>query len=140
MRLFLALNLPKKERQRIDRAARRLREKDLPVRWVDLEHFHVTLKFLGEVRPQRVDSIVEVMDKVGENTAPFEATVEGFGAFPTIRKPSVLWAGVGATPELRCLKQDLEWGLAELGFEKETRAFHPHLTLGRANARGRVSR
>ncbi|UCC26826.1 MAG: RNA 2',3'-cyclic phosphodiesterase [Gemmatimonadales bacterium] len=136
MRLFLALNLPKKERQRIERAARPLREQDLPVRWVDLDNFHITLKFLGDVRPERVESVQEIMERVAASTVPFQATVDGFGAFPTIRKPSVLWARVGATPELRCLKQDLEWALAELGFEKETRAFHPHLTLGRASGGG----
>ena len=136
MRLFLALNLPKKERERIERAARPLRERELPVRWVGLEDYHVTLKFLGEVRPERVDEIGGVLEKVAGNTIPFDAAVAGFGAFPTVRKPSVLWAGVEATPELRCLKQDLEWALAELGFEKETRAFHPHLTLGRAGDKG----
>jgi len=136
MRLFIALNLPKKERQRIDRAARPLREEELPVRWVDLDNFHVTLKFLGNVRASQVEAIQETLDRVGGATAPFDARVTGFGAFPTIRRPSVLWAGVEATPELRCLKQDVEWGLSELGFEKETRAFHPHLTLGRASAGG----
>ena len=136
MRLFLALNLPKKERERIERAARPLREQELPVRWVGIDDYHVTMKFLGEVRPARVDAIQEVLDRVARATLPFEATVNGFGAFPTIRNPNVLWAGVHATPELRCLKQDLEWALAGLGFEKETRAFHPHLTLGRASARG----
>jgi len=132
MRLFLALNLPKKERERIERAARPLREQELPVRWVGIDDYHVTMKFLGEVRPARVDAIQEVLDRVARATLPFEATVNGFGAFPTIRNPNVLWAGVHATPELRCLKQDLEWALADLGFEKETRAFHPHLTVGRA--------
>ncbi|MDT8342645.1 MAG: RNA 2',3'-cyclic phosphodiesterase, partial [Longimicrobiales bacterium] len=136
MRLFLALNLPKKERERIHRSARPMRERDLPVRWADLDDFHVTLKFLGEVRQERVEAIAAVMDRVARSTPPFPASVSGFGAFPTIRNPSVVWAGVDATPELRCLKQDLEWGLADLGFEKETRAFHPHLTLGRA-VRGR---
>ena len=52
MRLFLALNLPKKERQRIQRAARPLQEGGLPVRWVDVEQYHVTLKFLGTVRKE----------------------------------------------------------------------------------------
>lgn len=132
MRLFLALNLPKKERERIDRAARPLREQELPVRWVGIESFHVTMKFLGEVRVERVESIQAVLDRVAAGIHPFEASVNGFGAFPTIRNPSVIWAGVEATPELRCLKQDLEWALADLGFEKETRAFHPHLTLGRS--------
>jgi 2'-5' RNA ligase len=136
MRLFVALNLPKKERQRIQRAARPLREEGFPVRWVDLDNFHVTLKFLGDMRKPTLEPIQETLDRVGAATTPFDATVTGFGAFPTIRKPSVLWAGVDATPELRCLKQDLEWGLSDLGFEKETRAFRPHLTLGRAAADG----
>jgi 2'-5' RNA ligase len=136
MRLFLALNLPKKERQRVQRAVRPLREGDLPVRWLDIEQYHVTLKFLGTVRKDAVDSIRIALDEVAANTAPFDAMVTGFGAFPTIRRPRVLWAGVHATPELRCLKQDLEWGLADLGFDKETRAFHPHLTLGRSSSDG----
>jgi 2'-5' RNA ligase len=45
-----------------------------------------------------------------------------------------VWLGAEASPELRCLKQDVEWALADCGFEAETRAFHPHLTLGRVEA------
>jgi 2'-5' RNA ligase len=136
MRLFIALNLPKKERTRIHRAARALRERDLPVRWTEADDYHLTLKFLGDVRGGRRDPVEHVMEKVAGGTQPFEVTVRGFGAFPTIRKPRVLWVGAAATPELRCLKQDLEWGLAEFGFERETRAFHPHVTLGRADEEG----
>jgi len=134
MRVFVALNLPKKERQRIHRAARRLRDEELPVRWVDPDAFHLTLKFLGDVRPDQVPSIEEALARVAGATAPFDMAMGGFGAFPTIRKPRVLWMGVQASPELRCLKQDVEWGLSECGFPAETRAFHPHLTIGRAHA------
>ena len=59
--------------------------------------------------------------------------IVGFGAFPTIRRPQVLWVGVEPTPALRCLKQDLEWALTDHGFDRETRAFHPHITLGRVD-------
>ncbi len=134
MRLFVALNFPKKERQRIHRAARRLREKDLPLRWTDPDAFHITLKFLGEVRTGGLSAIEESIGRVAASTAPFSVSLGGFGAFPTIRKPRVVWLGVEASPELRCLKQDLEWGLSDCGFAAETRAFHPHLTLGRANS------
>ena len=134
MRLFVALNFPKKERQRIHRAARRLREEDLPVRWADPDAFHITLKFLGEVRAGGLTAIEESIGRVAASTAPFAVSMRGFGAFPTIRKPRVIWLGVDASPELRCLKQDLEWGLSDCGFAAETRAFHPHLTLGRANS------
>jgi 2'-5' RNA ligase len=133
MRTFVALNLPKKDRDRIHRAARPLREEGIPVRWVDAEAYHVTLKFLGEVRPERLPAIEEALERVGRSTAPFTLGFGGFGAFPTVRRPRVIWLGVDATPEVRCLKQDLEWALSECGFDTETRAFHPHLTLGRAD-------
>jgi 2'-5' RNA ligase len=133
MRLFVALNLPKKERDRIFRSSRRLREEDLPVRWVEPDNFHVTLKFLGEVHPDRVERVEAVLERVARATGAFEVQTRGFGAFPTIRRPSVIWLGVDPSPVLRCLKQDIEWALATCGFERETRAFHPHLTLGRSS-------
>lgn len=133
MRLFIALNLPKKERERIHRAARALRETDLPVRWLEPDHFHVTLKFFGELRRERIPMVQEIMSRIASSTKSFWTDLRGFGAFPTVRRPRIIWLGVGANPELRCLKQDLEWGMADLGFEPETRAFHPHVTLGRAD-------
>jgi len=135
MRLFVALNLPKKDRERIFRAARPLRDEELPVRWVEPGHFHVTLKFLGEVRRERLPQVDEAIQRVATSTAAFKTEFAGFGAFPTIRRPRVIWLGLGANPELRCLKQDLEWTLGEFGFDTETRAFHPHVTLGRASDR-----
>lgn len=136
MRLFIALNLPKRERERIHRAAQPLRERDLPVRWNGPELYHLTLKFLGDVATPMQQSVEDTLTHVAESTPPVDVRIGGFGAFPTIRRPRILWAGIEATPELRCLKQDIEWGLAEHGFERETRAFHPHLTLGRARDEG----
>lgn len=136
MRLFIALNLPKKERGRIHRAARRLREGEMPVRWIDPENYHVTMKFLGEVRRERLPEVEEAMAKVAAATRSFSTEFGGFGAFPTIRRPRVIWLGLGANPELRCLKQDLEWTLGDLGADAEARSFHPHVTLGRADDRG----
>jgi 2'-5' RNA ligase len=136
MRLFIGLNLPKKERQWICRGAKALREREMPVRWVDIDSYHVTLKFLGDVRSDRLAGIEEAITKVGQATKTFSIRLSGFGAFPTIRRPRLIWLGVGASPELRCLKQDLESALVDHGFEAETRAFHPHITLGRADERG----
>jgi 2'-5' RNA ligase len=134
MRLFIAINIPKKEKTRIHRAARELRAHDYPVRWVQPELFHLTLKFLGEVRPGSLTNIESAMEEVANTTGSFSMDIGGFGAFPTIRRPRVLWVGVDPSPALRCLKQDLEWALSEHGFDRETRAFHPHFTLGRATS------
>ncbi len=133
MRLFIALNLPEKERLQIHRAAAPLREAGFPIRWLEPDEFHLTLKFLGEVRSDLVPVAEGVVDRVAQETRELTLQIGGFGAFPTIRRPRVVWIGVEPSPALRCLKQDLEWGLARHGFERETRAFHPHVTIGRAD-------
>lgn len=135
MRLFVALNLPKKDRERIHRATRKLRDEELPVRWVGIEGFHVTLKFLGDVRRERLPEVEQAMTRVAATTKAFKTKLGGFGAFPSVRQPRIIWLGVKANPELRCLKQDLEYSFGDLGFDAETRAFHPHVTLGRAEER-----
>jgi len=132
MRLFIALNLPSAERERIHEAAAPLRDAGLPVRWLDPESYHLTLKFLGNVRNEIVPVVERVVEKVAGQTERLSLRMGGFGAFPTIRRPRVIWLGADPTPVLRCLKQDLEWALTHHGFERETRAFHPHITLGRA--------
>lgn len=131
MRLFIALNLPDKARQRLYSALAPLRAGGFPVRWTDPDNYHLTLKFLGEVRNEVVPIAERVIERVVRETKEFPIALGGIGAFPTIRLPSVVWIGVDPSPALRCLKQDLEWGLASHGFERETRAFHPHITIGR---------
>ena len=125
MRLFIALNLPDGAKEGIHDAARPLRDADLPVRWLKPETYHLTLKFLGNPRPAVTPRVVEVINTVGGKNRPFSMEIRGFGAFPTIRRPRVLWIGVERVLALRCLKQDVEWGLANLGFNRETSAFHP---------------
>jgi 2'-5' RNA ligase len=138
MRLFIAINFTSKDRQKIGRSARKMREAELPIRWVEPDQIHMTLKFLGEVRPERVADVKEAVARVAEKTDPFSLKLGGAGAFPTMRRPRVIWLGAEASPELRCLKHDLEWELAPLGFEREVRAFHPHVTLGRAKPEARA--
>ena len=132
MRLFIALNLPADVRDALHTAARPLRDAGFPVRWVDAESLHVTLKFLGWVEPKRVAEVREAMTEVAAKSRPFELHIGGIGAFPSMRRPRVIWVGVEATPALRGLKQDLGWAFTPLGFERELRAFQPHITLGRA--------
>ena len=134
MRLFIALNLSEGAKEGVHNAARPLREAGLPVRWLDPDSYHITLKFLGNPHPELAPRVSDVIEEVAGKNRPFSMEIRGFGAFPTIRRPRVLWAGVEPVLALRCLKQDVEWGLAELGFSRETSAFHPHVTVGRARA------
>ncbi len=96
MRLFIALNLPRKEKKRIYNASKHLRDAGFPVRWLEYDRYHLTLKFLGEVRTELVPVAERVIDRVAKETREFPLVISGFGAFPTIRRPRVIWVGVEA--------------------------------------------
>ena len=95
MRLFVALNLPKKERDRIFRASKVLREGELPVSWVEPEHYHVTSKFLAEVQvdfPIVYGDMFDVMDISKEygnsfGGLPFSTFVDRDGNMRYTQKP-----------------------------------------------------
>jgi 2'-5' RNA ligase len=131
VRLFIAVNLPPDLRQRIWDAAEPLRAARYLVRWVTPDGIHVTLKFLGEVRPDREAEIVAAMETAVQGAKSFELPLGGFGAFPTASRPRVLWAGCDPVPPLELLQHRVEQEMERLGFPVEGRAFHPHVTLGR---------
>jgi 2'-5' RNA ligase len=137
MRVFVAINPSAEMRARLAEASRRLREGGYPVRWVPPDNVHVTLKFLGEIADGRVEEVCSAADAAVGEAAAFELAVGGFGAFPTLRRPRVLWTGIGRSEKLEMLHARAEDGLAELGYPREDRAFRPHLTIGRAQKHAR---
>lgn len=132
MRLFVAINLPDPLRQSLWAASAPLREAGYPVRWVQLDGLHLTLKFLGEVEPTGEAEIVYAVQSAVRGAKPFTIALDGYGAFPSIARPRVLWIGCEAAPPLELLQHRVEQAFAEIGYPVEGRPFHPHLTLGRA--------
>ena len=146
MRLFVALNLPEAVREALWQAAARLRDLDLPVRWVKPDGLHLTLKFLGEVGEEREPDLIAALGRAAvpppgsrPGSGVLNLRVHGFGAFPDPRRPRVLWAGVEAEPALELLQHAVEREFEPLGFPTEARPFRPHLTLGRAERDARSS-
>ncbi|MBI4544625.1 MAG: RNA 2',3'-cyclic phosphodiesterase [Gemmatimonadetes bacterium] len=137
MRLFVALNLPAAERDRMYEAAAALRAAGLPVRWVEPEFIHLTLKFLGAVAAEQVERVQALLDTVAAGGSPVDLALAGCGAFPSVQRPRVIWVGAEAVPQLASLQEQLERGFESLGFRREQRAYHPHITLGRAHADAR---
>jgi len=131
MRLFIAVNLPPGEQDRIAAATRQLRDGGLPVRWVAPDAYHLTLKFLGEVSPPVADALTEVVRDVALRHRAFPLRLRGTGVFPNLRRPAVWWIGSEPSAPLSALQRDVERAVAPLGFEPEQRAFSAHLTLGR---------
>jgi len=131
VRLFVAVNLPQHVRRDAWTAASALRAKCHLVKWVAPEALHITMKFLGEVAPQRVEAIAEAMKTATEGAKPFPLCISGFGAFPNVRRPRVVWVGCEAAPPLELLQHRVEQEMDRIGFPLEGRPFHPHITLGR---------
>ncbi len=108
-----------------------LRSSRARLRVVPPENLHITLKFLGGTEEGMVEPIVEVMETSVEGVAPFTLTLRGTGGFPSLRAPRVLWVGIHNGEPMSRVAQQLELGLAKLGFPRERRRFSPHLTLAR---------
>lgn len=132
MRLFVAVNFPARLRQKIARLSRPMQEAGIPGRWAGPEQIHLTLKFIGEVPAEEVAGITDALVQVAASFRPFELAFGPIGAFPSPRRPRVVWLGVEPTPALRFVKDDVERRLSELGVARESRPYQPHITLGRA--------
>ncbi len=134
MRAFIAVNIPLEVKGNLQEEIGRLRTliRGGPVRWVRPEGIHLTLKFLGEISNSNLGEIGQVLEREVNRHPFFPLRVGGFGCFPNRRRPRVLWIGI--TEENGTLAQvqtAIEEKLVPLGFGKEGRPFHPHLTLGR---------
>lgn len=96
---------------------------------------HLTLLFLGEIPRERVGPISEALTKVADATAPFEATLEGVGAFPSPDRPRVVWVGITeGREELARLARGVQDALLGEGAAARREEFSPHLTLFRVRS------
>jgi 2'-5' RNA ligase len=107
-----------------------LREIIPTARWVRPEGMHVTLKFIGEVGEDSVQSIQAALQKI-RCPSPVDMVFKSIGFFPNERRPRVFWVGISHSPNLAEIAADIESRLEPLGIAQETREFKPHLTLAR---------
>lgn len=99
------------------------------VKWVEPGNFHITYAFLGDlVQSARA---IRGMEAGLDGVKAFRVSSGGFGAFPSPRRPAVLWVGMAeGAAELRGAAEKLAAGLAAEGLVFENR-FEPHVTIGR---------
>jgi 2'-5' RNA ligase len=136
-RVFCAVELPPEVRERAASHGALMREQFPGVRagWPRAENLHLTLKFIGEIAPARVEELSQAAERAVKATQPFNLEIEGAGAFPTRGSPRVLWLGINdSSGNLARLQARLEDECAASGFKREERPFRPHLTLARIRA------
>ena len=130
MRLFVALAVPTEVREKIASLIRELRVVDANPKWINPDNLHVTLKFIGEVPPEKAVEIGDVLATI--RTRQLVVVEFGdVGFFPDVQRPSVAWVGIQPPQFLSSLAAEVNYVLAPLGFPREEKAFVPHLTIAR---------
>jgi 2'-5' RNA ligase len=132
-RAFIGVEVGDEVRRKAVALQQQLARTGAGVKWAAADGMHVTLLFLGELDDRDILPVCRAMTKAAAAEPPFPLRVSGVGAFPTARRPKVVWGGItdGADP-LRRLYAALEAKLLDLGvYRKEERDYTPHLTLGR---------
>lgn len=150
-RTFIAIELPHHLRAIVREHIARLRRELPGVRasWSRDDNLHLTLKFLGNVPVGDISKVSDAVGKATKASSPFQLTIAGSGTFPSRGRPSVLWLGAGSAGlgsagilaagrrplarslPLSSLHSTLETELDARGFARDSRAFHPHLTIAR---------
>lgn len=123
-RLFTALEVPRDAAMSLS-----LLRGGLPgARWLDVENYHITLRFIGDVDGPTADEVVNALDRVDRPS--FSLALSGMGSFGA-KKPHSIWAGVSACTELIALQAEIERICQRIGLAPDTRRFSPHVTLAR---------
>jgi RNA 2',3'-cyclic 3'-phosphodiesterase len=133
LRAFIAIELPAHVCDAIQKQTVRLRQTlgiDL-IRWVPTQNMHLTLKFLGDTATSHLDFLKQQLVREADSHPQFDLQLGGLGAFPTSKRPRLLWIGIHAPADLASLQRSIEAGTSRLGYEPEERAFSPHLSIGR---------
>ncbi len=131
MRIFIGIPFKDKDKERLQKIQKTVKEKSEGGRFAEPENFHLTLKFIGEIQEEKIQAISEVIKKAAGEVPPFKMVLQGFGVFRK-GKTCIPWLGVQEGQEgLGELQGKIEGGLEEIGFKKESRPFQPHMTFGR---------
>jgi 2'-5' RNA ligase len=129
MRIFVGIDIDNEIRNRIALFLDGVRGFAPDVRWVQPESLHLTLKFIGEQKPEQVEAMRERLRQI--QGPALEIRLAGYGFFPTAKAPRVFWIGLESGPQLAELAANIDAAIAEFDVPREQRAFSPHLTLAR---------
>jgi 2'-5' RNA ligase len=132
VRAFIAFELPGHIISVIKSLQQDLKKDGPRLRWVRPQNIHLTLKFLGNIQPKRIPAVERAMTQALQGKRSLALKIQGMGVFPGIRRPRVLWIGLGGDIQaLEQLQAVLENALDAEAFERDRRPFKAHLTLAR---------
>lgn len=139
MRTFIAIDIPDELKEKIYNAFKNERQRVKGVKWVEKENLHLTLKFLGEIKEEKIKEIEKILDEIPNKFRSFEVSLGELGGFPNFKNPRVLWIKVSPPEKIEEIFNFIEEKTQRLNIEREERKFHPHITIARIKERKGVS-
>lgn len=140
IRAFIAVDVPAEVKSHLSTVSAALGSLDLDARLAPISSLHLTLRFLGNVEESRVPGLGDAIRGCARQLRPFPLAIRNLGAFPSRKRPRVVWAGIAGDGDLERLHQLLELELQPLGFNREPKRFRPHLTLLRLKSSRNLKR
>ncbi|MFH1964375.1 MAG: RNA 2',3'-cyclic phosphodiesterase [Acidobacteriota bacterium] len=133
IRTFIAVNFPPAVIDKIAGITAYLQTQTpgTALKWVAPENMHLTLKFLGDVREDRVPEVKECLQEALLHHPTFNISVESLGMYPTASQPRVVWLGINDAGNLKQIHHNLAKVLKDFDPAPEKRSFSPHLTIAR---------
>lgn len=132
VRIFIAAELPEWVKREIRTLQESLSKGRVSIAWTPSDNLHLTLKFLGEIKDGTVEGVAEIVRNAVTQRRAIKLGLAGSGVFPNARNPRILWVGLcGQIKELVNLAGIIDTELARAGHPAESRAYNPHLTIGR---------
>ena len=140
LRLFIAIDIPEHVKKEIGELLGILKKHDADVKWIPPENIHLTLKFLGTTPDSLVGKIREALLPLVSSYEQFYITIQSTGVFPSSKYPRIIWIGIIDSDTLIEVRNGIESAMSLLGFQREDKKFHPHLTVGRVRGqKGMIS-
>jgi 2'-5' RNA ligase len=131
-RLFSAIPLDEPVRQLLRDVQDEFRSEGWPLRWVDPDLMHITIRFFGDTPVKTVDELKRVLRTVARRGRPTLLTTGQIGAFPSMDEPRVMWIGLeGRLKSLESIADLTERVAQDIGFKPERRRFQGHITVAR---------
>ncbi len=99
---------------------------------VERQNIHFTLRFFDVLSDATTERMYQTLSQIEFH--PFEIEIAGVGAFPSARRPNVIWIGVSKGEEqIVALKREIDNRLGTLGFRPEGK-FVAHATIARVKS------
>ncbi|MFH1145748.1 MAG: RNA 2',3'-cyclic phosphodiesterase [bacterium] len=133
MRLFLALDIPKQEKQKILELQDQLTQLKQYGNWQTDDQLHITLLFLGEVEEDNLFLLTQELSQIGFTAIPVAATACHW--LPRADKPHNLVLAVKQHPVLDDLYQKLVRVAKKLSLPLGQRVFSPHVNIMRVKGK-----